>query len=160
MSDKNTCGVDHGRRELLALAGGAMALTITGALFPGRTFATPAEAAKLIEKITGGAKVQSSKVNLTLPEIAENGSTVPVTVTVDHPMTESDYVEAIHLIAEGNPAPDVASLHLTPANGKAEAYLRMRLSKTQNVVAIAKTNDGRYYMGQKAIKVTIGGCGG
>jgi sulfur-oxidizing protein SoxY len=97
---------------------------------------------------------------LKAPEIAENGNTVPVTVIVDSPMTEQDYVKAVHVVAEANPAPGVVTLHFRPENGKAEAQFRMRLAQTQNLVAIAEMSDGSLWTATREVKVTIGGCGG
>ena len=76
------------------------------------------------------------------------------------PMTDDDYVESVVIYAEGNPNPDVAVFHFTPMSGAAEAKTRMRLAKTQNVVAVAKTSKGQVFMDKKEVKVTIGGCGG
>src|SRR3546814_14432826 len=94
------------------------------------------------------------------PEIAENGNTVPISVSVDSEMTEASYVESVTLLADGNPNPAVATFHFTPMSGEASATTRMRLAKTQNVVAVAKLSDGSVFMDKKLVKVTIGGCGG
>ncbi|TAN56637.1 MAG: thiosulfate oxidation carrier protein SoxY [Magnetospirillum sp.] len=144
------------RSVVLGLSAGACAL----ALAPKAACAARAEADELIAKQTGGAKPQvDAKVRIKLPEIAENGNTVPFTVSVDHPMVEGNYVTAIHVVAEGNPSPQVASFHFTPT-GKAEVYSRMRLAKTQEVRAIAVLSDGTALEGRKEVKVTVGGCGG
>ncbi len=103
---------------------------------------------------------QDGRITLELPQIAENGNTVPLSIEVDSPMTAQDYCKAVHIFAEGNPRPDVASIHFTPACGRAVASTRMRLAKTQNVVAIAEMSDGSVYMTKAEVKVTIGGCGG
>ena len=75
-------------------------------------------------------------------------------------MTETDYVKAVHVFAEGNPTPDVATFRFSPASGRAIVSTRMRLAKTQDVVAVAEMNDGSMYIARQTIKVTIGGCGG
>ena len=93
-------------------------------------------------------------------KIAENGNAVPVTVTVDSPMTDKDYVEAIHVVADGNPNPGVASFTLTPLAGKAEVQLRVRMASTQKVIALAEMSDGSLWTLAREVKVTIGGCGG
>jgi sulfur-oxidizing protein SoxY len=110
--------------------------------------------------MTGGAAAKEGKITVKLPEIAENGSTVPITIAVDSPMTDNDYVKSVHIVAEGNPSPEVVSFNLSPAMGKAEVSTRMRLGKTQNVRAVAIMSDGSVYSGLKQVKVTIGGCGG
>jgi sulfur-oxidizing protein SoxY len=146
------------RREALMLAGGAVALALT----PSSSFAQApaAAAAEAIKKFTGGAEPTAGKITLDLPEIAENGNTVPLTVTVDSPMTAQSYVKEVLILAEGNPNPNVAALTFSPMSGKAEAAVRIRLAATQNVVAVAKMSDGAHFIEKKTVKVTIGGCGG
>ena len=113
--------------------------------------------AKLVGDKTPG---EGTMIKLDLPEIAENGNTVPLKVEVDSPMTADNYVKHVHVFADGNPRPDVASFHFSPASGRAAASTRMRLAKTQNIVAVAEMNDGKVVMAKKEVKVTIGGCGG
>ncbi|MDA8229771.1 MAG: thiosulfate oxidation carrier protein SoxY [Magnetospirillum sp.] len=122
--------------------------------------ATPAEAEAVVAKLAGSAKPAASRIALQLPQIAENGNSVQFSVSVDSPMTETDYVKSIHIIADQNPYPEVATFYLSPANGKAEVTMRMRLAKTQNVRAIALMSDGSVHQAQQEVKVTIGGCGG
>ena len=95
-----------------------------------------------------------------MPEIAENGNTVPFTISVDSPMTETDNVKAIHVLATANPQPGVATFRFSPLSGKATVASRMRLARTQDVIAIAELSDGRFLMSKRNVKVTIGGCGG
>jgi sulfur-oxidizing protein SoxY len=85
---------------------------------------------------------------------------VPITVSVDSPMTDADYVSEVIVLADGNPNAGIATFHFTPGSGVAEANTRIRLAGTQNIVAIAKTKDGKFYTAKKQVKVTIGGCGG
>jgi len=144
------------RREALKAAGvGVLALG-----FATTAHATPEAAAEALSKVSGGAAASmSDKVTISLPEIAENGATVPVGVSVDSPMTADSYVKHIHVFAEGNPSPETVSFNLT-ATGKAEVNTRIRLSKTQNVMVAAVMNDGSVLTNKKEVKVTIGGCGG
>jgi sulfur-oxidizing protein SoxY len=113
-----------------------------------------------VRKIVGEAKPSEGKFALELPEIAENGNTVPFTVSVESPMTEKDHVKAIHVIATANPQPGVATFRLTPLSGKAAVSSRLRLARTQDVIGIAELSDGRFLMAKRPVKVTIGGCGG
>jgi sulfur-oxidizing protein SoxY len=145
------------RREALALGAGTAALSLIG-LAPAR--GTPQEVAAEIAKFTGGKAAQSGKISIELPEIAENGNTVPLSITVESPMTADDYVSDIIVLAEGNPRPGLATFHLTPMSGRAEAATRIRMAATQNVVVVAKTSKGQFFTEQKQVKVTIGGCGG
>jgi len=147
------------RRQVIR---GSAALAVAG-LFGGNipvVWATAEDLQKAVAEFTGGATPETGRVNLKTPEIAENGNTVPISVTVESPMTEDDYVESVVILAELNPNPDVIQFNFTAASGKAEAATRMRLAKTQNVVAVAKMSDGSLFTDTKNVKVTIGGCGG
>lgn len=145
------------RREALGLTAGAAAfLTVA----PRIAFAQGNATDEAIKAFTGGATPESGKIALDTPEIAENGNTVPVGFSVESPMTADNYVESVLILADGNPAPGVATFHFTAMSGAAEAKTRIRLAKTQNVVAVAKMSDGSTYMDKKEVKVTIGGCGG
>ncbi|TWB04004.1 thiosulfate oxidation carrier protein SoxY [Bradyrhizobium stylosanthis] len=145
------------RRQAFALGGGLVMLTVL-------PMAADAEvtndAATWIEKFTGGKKPAKGKISLDLPEIAENGNTVPLSINIESPMTADSYVKEVMILADGNPNAGVATLSFTPLSGKAEASIRIRLAATQNVVAIAKMSDGSLFSEQKTVKVTIGGCGG
>jgi sulfur-oxidizing protein SoxY len=125
------------RRAALALGAGSAAMTFVGC-----------------------KTAEAAKVSIELPEIAENGNTVPLSFTVDAPMTADNYVSEVLVVAEGNPNPGVATFHFSPLSGKAEASTRIRLATTQNIIVVAKTSGGQFYTGQKLVKVTIGGCGG
>ncbi|HEX2017598.1 MAG TPA: thiosulfate oxidation carrier protein SoxY [Aurantimonas sp.] len=147
------------RRQIFALSAGAATYGLF-AFAPDRAWASVEAAEKALEAFTGGAEPQSGTISLTAPEIAENGNTVPVSITVDSPMTEDSYVESVTILADGNPNAEVATFYFTPMSGRAEATTRIRLAQTQNVIAVAKMNDGSVYSDRKEVKVTIGGCGG
>ena len=74
-------------------------------------------------------------------------------------MSEHDHVKAVHLFSTGNPKPDIASAYFTLASGKAVFSSRMRLGRTQDIIAVAEMGDGTVYIGKRNVKVTIGGCG-
>ena len=160
MTHNATKQAGFGRREVLKAAGvGALAI-VGGGLIPKTAKATPATVAKFMAKASGTSTPKSGKIKLKLPDIAENGSTVPLTVSVDSPMTADNYVKSINIGAEGNPYPQVVSFNLTPSSGKAVVSTRIRLAKTQKVVANVVMSDGSVYQTEKKVKVTIGGCGG
>ncbi len=113
-----------------------------------------------VAAITGGkALTPSAKVKMEAPEIAENGAVVPVKVTVESPMSDKDYVKAIHILASKNGNVRCANIYLTPANGEAFFGTRIKLGGTQDVVAIAEMSDGTFLTAKQNVKVTIGGCG-
>lgn len=147
------------RRSMLALAAGSAAVPLLH-LLPGAANAATEEIDRLMADFAGGQEPQSGKLTLTAPEIAENGNTVPISIEVDSAMTDGDLVESVVIFADGNPRPEVATFHFTALSGAAAATTRMRLARTQNVIAMARMADGSVYMDKKEVKVTIGGCGG
>lgn len=134
------------RRNALALGLGG--IVVAALPLPARAAVEDAVAA-----FTGGASAGAGGITLTAPEIAENGNTVPV--SVDAPGAVS-----ILVLAAGNPEPEVATFTFGPAAGSQMASTRIRLAKTQDVIAIAKMADGSFVQAQSTVKVTIGGCGG
>ena len=134
------------RRDSILLAMGASA----AAMVP---LTANAAVEDLINAFTGGAAVGDAGITLIAPEIAENGNTVPVEV-------DAPGAVAIMLLATGNPTPSVATFNFGPLAGSQSASTRIRLSKTQNVTAIAKMADGSFAQASSEVKVTIGGCGG
>lgn len=149
--------VEPTRREALTLAAVA---GLAAFLAPKMLLADEAAVAAEIKKLYGDKKMESGKIKLDVPEIAENGLVVPINIDVESPMTDSDYVKAVHVFADGNPLPGVVSYKFTPACGKASASTRMRLAQTQNIVCIAEMSNGNLHMAKSNVKVTIGGCGG
>ena len=111
-----------------------------------------------ISALIGEGALQRGKVRLELPPIVENGNTVPLTVTVDSPMSEADHVTAIHIVNEKNPQPYVAAFNLGPRTGKASVSTRIRLADSQQVVAIARLNDGSYWSDSADVIVTLAAC--
>ena len=110
-------------------------------------------AEEIIQEFTGGAEIGSGDLMLTTPEIAENGNTVPISV-------EGKKATAIKILALGNPGPDVVTFKFGPLSATHSASTRIRLRKTQEVMALAKLEDGSFIQDVKTVKVTIGGCGG
>lgn len=138
--------MEFSRRETLALGLGAAALSV----LPMRVMAAADDA---IAAFTGGADMGDAGVTLDAPEIAENGNTVPVSVSAPGAVS-------ILVLATGNPTPGVAQFNFGAAAGEQSASTRIRLAGTQDVVAIAKMADGSFVKAQSTVKVTIGGCGG
>lgn len=147
------------RRQALGLGAGAAALAVAGFGFT-PAFANAEDTEKRIMEFSGGKKPEAGKITLTAPEIAENGNTVPISISVESAMSGDDLVELVMILAEGNPNPAVATFHFTELSGQASATTRMRLAKTQNVIAVAKMKDGSVFSDTRQVKVTIGGCGG
>ncbi|MEH6645645.1 thiosulfate oxidation carrier protein SoxY [Sulfitobacter sp.] len=134
------------RRDAIAMGAGAL-------LIAGLPIRASAAAEDAIAAFTGGAEIGSGDITLTAPEIAENGNTVPVEVA-------SETAVEIMLLATGNPTPGVATFKFGKLAGSRSASTRIRLAGTQDVVAIAKLEDGSFVQASSTVKVTIGGCGG
>ena len=147
------------RREFLWTAGGAAAglgLAAIIAVEPAR--ATPVAMQEAIRKVVGAARVNTGKVKLELPPLSENGNAVPLTVSVESPMTEADHVKAMHVFTEKNPQPEVISIRLGPRAGRARVATRMRLADTQTVVAICELSDGSFWSERADVVVTLAAC--
>ena len=136
------------RREVLALGSGAV---VAASMISMPAFASMTD--DKIKELTGGAEVKEGGLDLSAPEIAENGNTVPVEVSAEG-------AESITVYAAGNPTPEVATFKFGPLNPSQTASTRIRLAKTQDVVAVAKMKDGSFRRASTTVKVTIGGCGG
>ena len=149
--------VEIHRRETLVLAAAA---GFAALLAPRMSIADEQAVASEIKKLYGDKKLEAGKIKLDVPEIAENGLVVPLNVEVESPMTDADYVKAVHVFADGNPLPGIVTYRFTPACGKAAASTRMRLAQTQNIVCIAEMSNGSLHTAKANVKVTIGGCGG
>ncbi|MEW8507628.1 MAG: thiosulfate oxidation carrier protein SoxY [Candidatus Thiodiazotropha sp.] len=149
------------RRQLLILCGAWAATGFSFNGLIGSAQAGPRDARKRLAELTGGAELKKGRINITLPKVTDQGRFVPMRISVDSPMSENDYVKAIHVVAERNPTPEIASFHLSPANGKAQVSTRIRLLKTQVVVVAAEMSDGSVYLGKGRSKITggAGGCG-
>src|SRR2546430_5777863 len=146
-------------RRFWKAAGGGGAGVGLGSVPPvGPGGAPPAEMQEAIRKVAGGARVSPGKVKLDLPPLIENGNAVPLTVTVESPMTEAQHVRAVHVFTEKNPQPNVASFHLGPRAGRAKVATRIRLADSQNVIAICELSDGSFWSDSAGIVVTLAAC--
>jgi len=125
---------------------------------PSQRFQPAQDIRPLIEQLTKGAAIENGGIEVQLPAIAENGNSVPMHVRVDHPMAPADFVSAIHIIAERNPRPLVASFHLKPESGRAEVTTRVRLAGTQKVTVLARMSDDHFRMTQVDVLVTAAAC--
>ena len=145
------------RRQFLTVAGsliGSVAVASAQTVRPAA--ATPTAAA--IDEIVGDAPVHQGKVKLEVPPLVENGNAVPLTVSVDSPMTEREHVKSIHVFNEKNPQPNVASFYLGPRAGRAQVSTRIRLADSQKVIAIAQLADDSFWSDSVDVVVTLAAC--
>ena len=142
------------RRGTLQALGGAL---VAAALPPAR--ATPDAMRASVAAFTGGAVPrESGLLRLEVPELVENGNSVPVSVSLDVPMTEREHARRIALFAERNPSPQVAVFRLGPRSGAARVGTRIRMADSQRVVAVAELADGSFVQRSVDVVVTLAAC--
>jgi sulfur-oxidizing protein SoxY len=142
------------RRGFFTLAGGATMLAVT--LRPAE--ATPATMTSAIRSVVGAEPVKTGKVKLEVPPLVENGNTVPMTVSVAHPMAPEDHVRSIHVFNEKNPQPNIGNFYFGPQAGRAQVSTRIRLADSQKIIAIAKLSDGTFWSASVDVVVTLAAC--
>jgi sulfur-oxidizing protein SoxY len=115
-----------------------------------------------MKRLFGGKPIKdgAAVIKFDIPLIAENGSVVPVAVSVDSPMTPASYVKHIYVVADKNRIPVVTRVTLAPEAGKAAVGANIRLGETGEVRAIVEQSDGTLLQVAREVKVTVGGCGG
>jgi sulfur-oxidizing protein SoxY len=148
-------GLPAGISRRAALSGGAALLLVRG-VEPAS--ATPEAMRAVMRTIVGDAQVRKGRVKLDLPPLVENGNTVPLTVTVESPMTARDHVRAIHVLNEKNPQPYVITVHLDHRAGSPNLSTRIKLGDSQRVIALAQMSDGSFWSGEQDVIVTIAAC--
>jgi sulfur-oxidizing protein SoxY len=146
------------RRRFLGLAGSTAVLGAIPIVTVRPVEATPAMLASAIRNVVGEAVVRTGKVKLDVPPLVENGNTVPMTVSVQNPMTANDYVKSIHVFNEKNPQPNVGNFYLGPHAGRAQISTRIRLADSQKIVAIARLSDDSFWSTSVDVVVTLAAC--
>lgn len=145
---------DLNRRRFLTVSSGAVMI----AALPLAAYADHEDLVRARGELFGDRRIQDGRVTVTLPPIAENGHSVPLSVSVDSPMTPDDYVKRVAIFSPRNPLPNVAQFHFTPRSGKAEVSTRIRMSGTQIIQAVAEMSDGSLWGGGKETVVTLAAC--
>jgi len=147
------------RRDVLVLACG---LVLSGPAFaqlpPNIAALRKAALDEAMRKVVGDAQVRRGRVRLELPPLIDNGNAVPLSVSVDSPMTAADHVRAIHVFTEKNPQPWVISAKLGPRAGRAWLSTRTRIADSGVVIAIAQLSDGTFWSESLNVVVTLSAC--
>ena len=136
----------------------AVAAGVAAASRFGAAGAAPEAMQQAIRDIVGEAELRQGRVVLDLPLLVENGNAVPLTVSVESPMTGADHVKALHVVNEKNPQPQVISVTLGPRAGRARVATRIKLADTQRIVAVAEMSDGSFWSGSAEAVVTLAAC--
>lgn len=147
------------RRCFLSRSAGFAAAAGIAAAWPGAASrATPQAMQQAIRDIVGEAELRRGRISLEVPALVENGNAVPLTVSVESPMSAADHVKAIHVVNEKNPQPQVISVSLGPRAGQARLATRIKLADSQQVVVIAEMNDGSFWSETADVVVTLAAC--
>lgn len=101
---------------------------------------------------------QGELVKIDLPLVSEDGSSVPLSLVADKPLGDGVFIQHLDIFAPANPTPEIASFDLGPELSPLNMALRVRLSESQTVVVVARTNDGRAFVSERAIRITTSGC--
>jgi sulfur-oxidizing protein SoxY len=117
------------------------------------------------KKLVGDTEPPLGTLTLEMPDLAENGNMVPFTITATpsasaEGQSPAASVKTITLFSTGNPQPLVGVFSFSALSGRTTVSGRMRLARTQDIIAIAELTTGEFVRGQTNVKVTVGGCGG
>jgi sulfur-oxidizing protein SoxY len=116
------------------------------------------DAVDLVKKLTGKTPTTSDRLHLVMPQVFPNGYTVPLTLVIDSPMTDSDHVRHVSVLAPRNPLVEVATFHFVPQRSEPRVSTRIRLAEPQYVLAVAEMNDGTLLMTETWVEVATNGC--
>jgi sulfur-oxidizing protein SoxY len=146
------------RRQFLVITAAAAAAPARAQVPPNIAALRKAALEEAIREVTGGAPLKSGRVKLDVPPLVDNGNTVPLSVTVDSPMTAADHVKAIYVFTEKNPQPKVIGVHLGPRAGRAQIATRARIADSGSVIAVAHMSDGSFWSDRVETIVTLSAC--
>lgn len=144
-------------RRLLVLAGAA-GVASAAAVLAASASDEPDDAVEFVKRLTGKTPIESDRLHLVMPRTFPNGYTVPLSLDIDSPMTESDHVRSIRVVAPRNPLIEVATFHFAPQRSQSRLSTRIRLAKPQFVLAFAELNDGTLLMAKTWVEVAVNGC--
>jgi sulfur-oxidizing protein SoxY len=109
---------------------------------------------EVMYEVLGNERPFEGRVSIEAPMIARKGNPIQLAVSVESPMTADDHVKAVHVFAIGNQDPRVASFHFTTRSGVAMVSTRVRLEVSQELIGLAEMNNGAFYIGRRAVKIT------
>lgn len=107
-----------------------------------------------------GAPSTAGHLDILIDDIAENGRSVPLQLSSDLPHTNASFIREIALFGSANPTPRIARFTFTPQTGEVYVNTRIRLARSQELIALARTSTGQVYEARRHVQVTLGGCGG
>ena len=136
----------------------AVGASMLVSLVPLAAFAADADTAAAISELYGEREFKPGRITLKLPPLAETGNSVPLTMSVDSPMTDRNRVLRASIFANRNPRPLVVTTLFGPKSGAPVFTTNIRLSGTQDVIGIAEMSDHSVWRTQVRVMVTVGAC--
>ena len=149
-------GIAQMKRRAFIATGAAFVTTFV--VRPAAALAQSDVLTPMVKAYAAGATVREGRVKFDIAPLVDNGNSVPIEITVESPMTQAQHVVGIVVFNEKNPQNDVVQFTLTPFSGRARVATRMRLAVTQQLVAVAKMNDGSCWTHTVDVLVTIASC--
>jgi sulfur-oxidizing protein SoxY len=148
----------HERRQMLRLLGAGAAWLVMTPAWARAGERGAWERIEIARELLGGATPRREAITLDLPVVSQDGSSIPLRVEIPSPMTVENHIETLYLYAAGNPSPELAEIRFTPLAGKARLETRIRLDRSQTVLALARTSRGEWLADQRDVRVTVSGC--
>lgn len=110
------------------------------------------EAMRAAIRAWAGRDPAPGPLKIEMAELVENGNAVPVRLVAQEP------VVGLALFTPLNPEPEVVHASFGPAVARPEFSTRMRLARSQRIVAVAKAADGRCWQTGMDVIVTLAAC--
>ena len=142
------------RRRFLAGSAGVALVS----LLPVSALATETDLQAAVNELFGDKPIAEGGVAAKLPPLAENGYSVPLSIEVDSPMTETEHVRRIAVFSPRNPIPNLIQFTLGPRAGLAKVSTRVRLAGTQALLVVAEMSDGTLRSAAPKTMVTLAAC--
>lgn len=101
--------------------------------------------------------VDKAIVELRVPVRAEDSGVVPLSINAKIPQTAERYIQKVYVFIDKNPKPLAGVFHLTPAMGRADLSMRLRINEFTFVRVVAEMNNGDLHMDEGYTRAS-GGC--
>lgn len=108
---------------------------------------------KEMEQVLVDKKPTEARVSIDLPDLASHHNRIPFSVTIDMPITPHEYVSSLYVYATKHDPSLIAHVSLSSLSGQAKISSTLRLQQDQTLVALAKTNEGKFFIGRRQVKL-------
>ncbi len=143
------------RRTFLSRLSLILSLPLSQPFLTGHALADIEPWEKRLKQIVKDIKPIEGKVSIELPAVASHGNLVPILLSVVSPMTELDYIETVTLLSNRNKEPVLAEFNFSSFSGKAQCSTTLKLKENQEIMALAKTNEGKFYIGRRQVQINV-----